>query len=144
MRRPGFPMRFIFPAAFAVLAACGGGGSGPAAPDPVTGPPTGGTTGGPTGGTTSNQVGVGPTAFTPSSLTVPVNTTVTWKWDDCDRDPNYGSTCVSHSVTFDDAAMGGSGVQDNGTYQKTFPSRGSFKYHCAVHGASMAGTVTVQ
>jgi plastocyanin len=47
-----------------------------------------------------------------------------------------------HSVTFDDGS--GSVTQDHGTFSKVFNAAGTFNYHCSVHGAAMAGSITVQ
>jgi plastocyanin len=82
-------------------------------------------------------------SFTPSTLTVPVGTTVTWSWD---------PSAISHNVNPDQ--LGGepapSGALVNGphTYQYTFNNPGSFRYFCSNHGApngiGMSGTITVQ
>lgn len=133
MRRDVFPRAMFAACAAALISGCGGG-SNPSAPV---------TNGGNNGGST-NRVTVGTTAFAPTSITVPVNSAVTWNWDSCSGDPYYGQTCVSHSVTFDDASISGSDVQSAGSFSKTFASKGVYTYHCSVHGKSMAGTVTVQ
>jgi plastocyanin len=44
-------------------------------------------------------------------------------------------------VVFDDGVS--SGLQDQGTYSRTFKAAGTYPYHCAVHGLAMAGSVTV-
>jgi plastocyanin len=156
MRRFDFG-NFALAATLAALMACGGGGS--TGPETGTPPPggtnggtsggtsggtNGGTTGGTTGGATGNSVTVGRAAFSPASVTVAVNGTVTWKWDSCSDDAYYGQTCVAHSVTFDDASVTGSELIESGTFAKTFATAGTYKYHCAVHGTSMTGTVVVQ
>jgi plastocyanin len=71
---------------------------------------------------------------------------VTWKWDSCSDPGAYGgySTCVSHNVTFDDGSNLSSGSQSSGTYSRTFPAAGTYKYHCSIHGAAMSGQVVVQ
>jgi len=151
MRRFGI-CNFTLVAALVALAACGGGGStGPesgAPRAPTGGTPTGGTpTGGaPTGGggATGNSVAVGRAAFSPASLTVAVNGTVTWNWDSCSDDPYYGQTCIAHSVTFDDASIAGSEVIQSGSFSKSFATAGTYRYHCSVHGTAMAGAVVVQ
>lgn len=158
MRRFGLGS-FALVATMVALAACGGGGStGPETGSPSSGGATGGATGGTTGGTgaptggtptggggtTGNSVTVGKGAFSPASLTVAVNGTVTWNWDSCSDDPYYGQTCISHSVTFDDASVAGSEVIQSGSFSKTFATAGTYRYHCAVHGSSMAGAIVVQ
>ena len=73
--------------------------------------------------------------FDPASMTVAAGTTVTW----------INDTGVTHNVTFDtpgspaDIANFKSGAQN-----ATFPSKGTFAYHCTIHGKSMSGTITVQ
>jgi plastocyanin len=118
-----------------VLAACGGGSGGATAPQrKVSPPPTG-----PTNVTVTNN------AFTPASSTVPAGSTITWTWDSCTGGDIYGSgqTCVDHSVVWD-ADGSTSGVKSQGSYQKAFPTAGTYTYHCSVHGAAMTGAVTVQ
>ena len=70
---------------------------------------------------------------------------MTWTWDSCSGGDSYGmgQTCVGHSVVWD-ADGASSGVRSAGTYQKLFPTAGSYAYHCSVHGQAMAGTVVVQ
>jgi plastocyanin len=111
-------LRLILAAAGIAALACSGSDS-PSAP-------TGGgsstvTVGTPAGGLT----------FSPTNITVAPNGTVTWNW-------NSGG--VIHDVTFSD---GSSGPKSSGTFQKTFPTAGTFNYHCSIHGQAMSGTVTV-
>lgn len=117
------------------LAACGGGGGGGSQ---VTSPP-------PTGNTPppSNGITVSNNAFSPGTKTVAAGSTVQWAWNSCTGDVYSGQTCVSHSVTFDDGS-GGSPTQDQGTYSRAFSVPGVYSYHCAVHGAAMTGSITVQ
>jgi plastocyanin len=91
----------------------------------------------------STTISVINNSFTPSTLTVPVGSTVTWSW---------AASAVQHNVNPDQA--GGeprpSGALVNGphTYQYTFNNPGTFRYFCANHGApggvGMSGTITVQ
>jgi len=73
--------------------------------------------------------------FDPATMTIAVGSTVTW----------INDTGVTHNVTFDtpgspaDIASFKSGAQN-----ATFPSKGTFAYHCTIHGKSMSGTITVQ
>jgi plastocyanin len=94
--------------------------------------PSGPTTGG--NGTNSVTVGTpnGGLGFNPTTISVPVNGTVTWTW-------NSGG--VTHNVTFQDGST--SGNKSSGSYQKTFPTAGSFSYLCTIHGSIMSGTVNV-
>ena len=117
------------------LAACGGGGGGGGSQ--VTSPP-------PTGNTPppSNGITVSNNAYSPVAKTVNAGTTVQWAWNTCTGDGYSGQTCTSHSVTFDDGST--SPTQDQGTYSRTFTAAGTYNYHCAIHGAAMAGSIVVQ
>ena len=84
-------------------------------------------------------VTVGNDFFTPGTPTVPVGTAVTWTWT--------GTGIVPHSVRStgvpsftSSATLTGSGQ----TYSFTFTAPGVYTYDCAVHGALMTGTITVQ
>src|SRR5205085_7511510 len=94
--------------------------------------------------TPSGGISVTNNAFSPGTKTVAVGATVQWSWNTCSNDPyNYGGqTCVAHSVTFDDGTT--SPTQDQGTFNRMFTAAGTYNYHCSVHGAAMAGTITVQ
>ena len=139
-------IRAIVPALCALaIAACGGGGSGGS-----TGPTGGNNT--PTNPVntnpvTTNSVTLTPDAFTPSNITVSKGTTVTWNWDSCttpgDGYGGYGTpTCVSHNIAFDDGLT--SSAQSTGSFTRIFSTAGTFKYHCAIHGAAMSAQVVVQ
>jgi plastocyanin len=74
-------------------------------------------------------------SFTPSTITVPVGTTVTWQWQ--------GTTSV-HNVTFD-AMVGAPTMIPNassGSASRMFSTAGTFGYQCTNH-LNMTGTVTV-
>jgi plastocyanin len=111
-------LRFILAAAAVAALGCGG--------DNNPSGPTGGT-----GGATVT-VGSGGFNFNPSAVTIAANSTVTWNW-------NSGG--VVHNVTFTDGTT--SGNKSSGSYQRTFPTTGSFSYMCTIHGSIMSGTVTV-
>ncbi len=70
--------------------------------------------------------------YAPAATRVAPGTSVTWNWE--------GQNL--HSVSFDDGTA--SDVQPRGSYRRTFGSAGTYRYHCLIHGLSMAGTVTVQ
>jgi plastocyanin len=118
--------------------ACGGGGSsssnGPTGPGTAAPPPTNSST---TALTVSNN------KYTPAHDSVAVGSTLTWTWNSCTGDGYGGSMCTAHSVQFDDGNAS-SQIQDSGTFSRTFASAGTYTYHCAVHGAAMAGTVIVK
>jgi plastocyanin len=67
---------------------------------------------------------------------------VTWTWNSCSSDGYGGTTCVAHSILFDDGTASGS--QSDGSWARTFTTAGTYKYHCTIHGAAMSGTITVQ
>jgi plastocyanin len=120
-------------------AACGGGGSADSpvtpTPNPTPTPPA------------ANAVTLGVQSFTPTTLTVPAGTTVTWNWNSCSDSGGYSgtSTCVTHDVTFDDGSNITSGAQSSGTFTRQFMVAGTFNYHCSIHGAAlMSGMVVVQ
>lgn len=116
--------------AFIAAAACGGGGE-------TTGPPAGNTPV-PAGG-----ISVTNNAFSPAVKTITAGTTLTWAWNTCTGGDVYGpETCVAHSVNFADGTN--SPTQEKGSYSRTFTTAGSYAYQCAVHGAAMSGSVTVQ
>jgi plastocyanin len=104
--------------AVAAALACSGGDDGPSQP---------------TDGNSDLTVSVTNNLFTPSSLSVPVNSTVTWQW-------NSGG--VAHNVTFQDGTA--SSNLTSGSFPRTFAAAGTYSYVCTIHAAQgMAGTVTV-
>ena len=115
------------------LAACGGGGGGSQVTNPPPPPPP---------PPPSNGVTVSNNSFSPANKSIAVGSTVNWSWNTCTGDVYSGQTCVAHSVTFDDGPS--SPTQDQGSYSRTFAAAGTYNYHCAVHGAAMAGSITVQ
>jgi amicyanin len=81
-----------------------------------------------------NTISIANFAFSPSSLTIKVGTTVTWT--------NKDST--AHTVTSDTGNVLNSGnMAQNATFSFTFNSAGTFNYHCAIH-PNMKGTIVVQ
>ena len=120
----------------AVTAGCGGSSTSPSTPPPNNNPPAN------TPPTNTTAINVGNDFFDPPSTTVPIGSKITWTWNTCGGDGYGGQTCVSHNIMFDDGAASGS--MDQGTWQRTFATAGTFKYHCTVHGSSMSGTIVVQ
>jgi plastocyanin len=81
------------------------------------------------------SVTVGPggmLAYAPASVSIAAGGTVNWTWN--------GD--LTHSVT-SNIGLFDSGVKVSGSFSHTFPSAGSFPYHCTVHGFIMSGTVIV-
>lgn len=104
-----------------LLVGCDGGyTTGPGPQDTGTGPPT-----------AQAAVSVGDNFFNPANRSVTVGGTVTWTW----------TGQVGHTVTFPSGTS--SSLQTSGTFARVFPNAGSFGYQCAIHGASMSGTIIV-
>ena len=84
--------------------------------------------------TTVTTVQVANNTFTPNAVTIPAGTDVNWEWQ---------GTTVPHNVTFTTVGAP-SNIPDNtsGSVQRTFPTAGTFNYHCTNH-VGMNGTVTV-
>ncbi len=93
--------------------------------------------GGPSGaelcaGNQPNVVRVRDFAFEPATLNVPAGTTVTFV--NCDTE--------THTSTSDTNAWDSGSLSPATTFQRTFPSAGTFPYHCDPH-PFMKGTVVV-
>lgn len=71
----------------------------------------------------------------PAVDTVAVGGTVTWTW----TGSNTHSVQSTGSPSFTSSA-----IMTSGTYAFTFTTAGTYQYDCAVHGASMTGTVVVR
>ena len=88
----------------------------------------------PSGGTQgANEVFISGSKFSPATLTVAVNTTVTWTNKD-----GYAHTVTSNTALFDSGNM-----DSNASFSFQFTTKGSYMYHCAYHSA-MTGTIIVQ
>jgi plastocyanin len=81
----------------------------------------------------TNQVDVSDFQFSPSTLTVKVGTTVTWK-----------GISGAHTVTSDDSApmRFDQSIVEGGVVTVTFTQAGTYEYHCSVH-KSMRGKIIV-
>lgn len=86
-----------------------------------------------TGNPGSNEVWIQNMAFNPSSITVPVNTTVKWT--------NKDGT--AHTVTSTTGAFDSGSISGGSTYSHQFTATGTYPYKCTIH-SSMNGTVVVQ
>lgn len=75
-------------------------------------------------------------SYSPTGLQVPAGTTVTWSWE--------GSFPHSVSGTFNGETIESGVLEAGGQFEFEFASAGVLEYECSVHGAAMAGTVTVQ
>lgn len=87
----------------------------------------------PAPGASPYLINISNNAFSPSSLSVPVGSTVTWK----NEDP------YAHTVTMSGKGGFDSGNLDSGkTFSNTFSKAGTYTYICSIH-PSMTGTITV-
>ena len=80
-----------------------------------------------------NTVAIQGMAYGPSSITVAKNTSVTWKNNDN----------VAHTATADDGTWDTGNIAPGASKSLTFPSGGTFAYHCTVH-PMMKATLVVQ
>ncbi len=80
-----------------------------------------------------NEVFIQGFAFSPQTLTVPVNTTVKWTNKD-------GTT---HTVTSNSGAFDSGSLTDGSSYSFQFNTAGTYPYHCSIH-PSMTASIIVQ
>ena len=85
----------------------------------------------------STSVSIVDFSFNPSSVTIHVNDSVIWTW--------IGPTTHTSTSNPGDATVWDSGFMSaaNTQFTQTFPSGGSFPYHCTLH-SFMTASVTVQ
>ena len=117
-------------AALSTVAACGSDSGGGGAP-PATATESASSGAAPAGG--GSTVEIMNFMFMPGSLTVPVDTTVTWKFDDS----------TDHTVSADDNSFASSPMANGQTFTHTFSTAGTVAYHCSIH-PFMKGTITVK
>ena len=86
----------------------------------------------------ATDVTVGNNLFSPSSVTVAAGTMVRWTWTSTGSIPHSVESTGSPSFTSSAILTGNGSV-----YTFTFNTPGVYTYDCAVHGAAMSGTVTV-
>lgn len=84
------------------------------------------------------DVTVGNNFFTPGSVTISAGTRVRWTWVATGVVPHSVASTGAPSFT-SSATLTGNGQ----VYNFTFATPGVYTYDCAVHGAAMSGTVTV-
>jgi plastocyanin len=106
-------------AAVVIVAACSEYSTGPG--DPGDGAPPAATA----------SVNVEDDQFVRAAVQVLQGGQVQWTW--------RGDS--QHNVTFTGGPA--SPTQASGSFQRTFPTAGTFNYLCTIHGQSMSGTVTV-
>ena len=96
-----------------------------------TGPGDPGDGGPPSPPSATASVSVEDDQFVRAAVQVLQGGQVQWTW--------RGNT--QHNVTFTGGPA--SPNQASGTFQRTFPTAGTFNYMCTIHGQSMSGSVTV-
>lgn len=69
------------------------------------------------------RIGIARFQFGPSTVTVPVGTTVTW----INQDDN------PHTVTADDGSFTSRGLDNGQQFSHRFDAPGTYGYHCALH-----------
>ena len=83
--------------------------------------------------TAPGQVKIDNFTFIPATITVPVNSTVTW----------VNKDDVPHVVASDDGLFKSKGLDTDDTYSYTFTKAGTYPYFCAIH-PKMVGKIVVQ
>ncbi len=96
------------------------------------------------GGATStlsggNGVTVQGSKFDPTTLEVPVGTTVTWTNKD-----NIAHTVTSGTPSAKDGKFDGALDPTSGTFAFTLSTAGTFKYFCQNHPTTMLATIVVK
>jgi plastocyanin len=81
----------------------------------------------------ANEVWIQSKAFSPSVLTVAVNTTVKWTNKDT----------VAHTVTSDDGKFDSGTINPNGTFDHAFTSKGFYTYYCTFN-PKLTGSIQVE
>jgi plastocyanin len=83
------------------------------------------------GGPGLNEVFIQSMAFNPATITVAAGTTIKWTNKDA----------VAHTVTSDTGLFDSGNIGNNGIYSRTFPTAGTYQYHCAIHPSMTAEVV---
>lgn len=89
--------------------------------------------------TTTNIVTLTATSFEPSTITIKVGETVTWKWQTGTHDVESGTSCTPDGKFSSGEPVSGA------DFEHKFDTAGTFDYFCSVHCAGgMVGKVIVQ
>lgn len=73
-------------------------------------------------------------SFDPSTITIPVGTTVVWTNDDG----------ADHTSTSDDGTWDSGVIEPGDSFEFTFDEPGTYTYLCEIHPTQMQGTVVVE
>jgi plastocyanin len=83
--------------------------------------------------TSALEVSVDNFSFAPNTLTVPVNSTVTW----------INKDDVPHVIASNDGVFKSKALDTDDKYSYTFNKAGTYEYYCSVH-PKMVGKIVVQ
>jgi plastocyanin len=72
-----------------------------------------------------------------NTTTIRAGQSVTWAWAGGSHSITSGACCTA-------SGMWDSGVMSPGSFTRTFPSAGTYRYFCSVQKSMMTGTVVVQ
>jgi plastocyanin len=81
---------------------------------------------------TSNTVSIENMSYNPGTVTVKAGSTVSW----------INNDMVDHTVTANDGSFDSGDMKAGSTFTHTFPTTGTFAYHCTFH-ANMKASVVV-
>jgi plastocyanin len=81
----------------------------------------------------ANEVFIQSFAFSPSTIIISANSTVTWTNKDG----------ISHTVTSDNSLFDSGLIETNASFSHLFTAVGTYNYHCTVH-STMVAKVIVQ
>lgn len=81
-----------------------------------------------------NSVLITGMAFSPTTITVSKNTTVTWTNNDG----------ITHTSTSDTGVWDTGNIPSGSSKTVTYTTTGTFPFHCTYHPSTMRGTVVVQ
>lgn len=73
------------------------------------------------------------TAYAPNPISIAAGDTITWTNNDAE----------AHTSTGTDGSWDSGTIAPGARFSRTFPSAGTFSYHCTIH-PGMVGTVTVR
>src|SRR5262250_2861692 len=84
-------------------------------------------------GTSATEVRVDNFTFAPDTLTVPVNSTVTW----------VNKDDIPHVIASNDGLFKSKALDTDQKYSYTFTKAGTYPYYCSIH-PKMVGKIVVQ
>jgi plastocyanin len=115
-----------------LMLGCGSDSTPAPSPSPTPNPPP--TQPPPAAGTISIVNGassLGDRAYNPNPITITAGSTVTWTNNDT----------VTHTSTGNGGGFDSGSIAPGDTFRFTFPSAGTFQYHCSIHPGMVASVV---